>query len=79
MSRRIPPLRAENRILILCEGSEEYDYLERLIRCGGWKHCVRLKNVQSSTGQSKPKNETAARQSRMTAALFLFFCRAKKY
>ena len=75
MSRRIPPLRAENRILILCEGSEEYDYLERLIRCGGWKHCVRLKNVQSIDGLA-PAYEYHY-QSR-SYCLVLVFCDTEK-
>lgn len=34
---RLPPVKNENRILIVCEGDEEYDYLQQLKSCNVWR------------------------------------------
>lgn len=47
MRRTLPPVKSENRILVICEGSEEYDYFDSLIKCRLWKHHIKLKNAQS--------------------------------
>ena len=40
MGRRIPPINTRKRILIICEGYEEYDYIMRLKDCNVWDHSV---------------------------------------
>ncbi len=49
MQRRLPPIKNENRILIVCEGFEEYDYLQKLKTCAVWNKdiSVELKNAKS--------------------------------
>lgn len=49
MLRRLPQIKTGNSILIVCEGSEEYDYLEALKKCGVWsnKLSIKLKNAKS--------------------------------
>lgn len=49
MRNRFPPAKRGNRILIICEGDEEYDYLKRLKSCQVWDQCicVELRNAQS--------------------------------
>ena len=47
MRRTLPPVISENRILVICEGSEEYDYFDSLIKCRLWKHHIKLKNAES--------------------------------
>ena len=47
MRRTLPPVKSENRILVICEGSEEYDYFDSLIKCRLWKHHIKLKNAES--------------------------------
>lgn len=46
---RLPKVKTSNRILIVCEGYEEYDYLNRLKECDVWSHdvSVNLKNAKS--------------------------------
>jgi len=49
MSRKLPPIKLSSKILIICEGSEEYDYLNRLINCSIWCniYSIKLKNAKS--------------------------------
>ncbi len=49
MARRLPPIKQSNRILIICEGNEEYEYLSRLKVCKVWSYefSVDLKNAES--------------------------------
>ena len=47
MRRTLPPVKSENGILVICEGSEEYDYFDSLIKCRLWKHHIKLKNAES--------------------------------
>ena len=49
MTRRLPPARPDIRILIICEGYEEYDYMARLHKINVWSHDfgVEIKNAKS--------------------------------
>ena len=49
MRRRLPPIKSENRILIVCEGYEEYDYLQKLKTCEVWDKSISvdIKNAES--------------------------------
>lgn len=49
MQRKLPPIKNENRILIVCEGYEEYDYLQRLKTCEVWDKSISvdIKNAES--------------------------------
>ena len=47
--KRMPKLNSETRLLIVCEGSEEYDYLDRLKQCKVWNsnYCIKIKDAKS--------------------------------
>lgn len=47
--RRLPLIKTNKQILIICEGYEEYDYLDRLKKCGVWskKYDIKLKNAKA--------------------------------
>lgn len=47
--RKKPPIRRLSRVLIICEGYEEYDYLSALIRESVWsdKLVISIKNAKS--------------------------------
>lgn len=47
--RRLPFIKTNKRILIICEGYEEYDYLDCLKKCGVWskKYDIKLKNAKA--------------------------------
>ena len=47
--RRLPLIRTNKQILIICEGYEEYDYLDRLKKCEVWskKYDIKLKNAKA--------------------------------
>ena len=49
MTRRLPPIKTSTKILIICEGAEEYDYLCRLRALNVWSHDfgVEVKNAHS--------------------------------
>ena len=49
MTRRLPPIKTSTKILIICEGSEEFDYLCRLRSLNVWSHDfgVEVKNAHS--------------------------------
>lgn len=49
MARRLPTIKQSSRILIICEGNEEYEYLSRLKVCKVWSHdfSIDLKNAES--------------------------------
>lgn len=49
---KLPPIRNRERILIICEGYEEYDYISRLCSCGVWGNdkAIKLKNAKSISG-----------------------------
>ena len=49
MAKRLPPTRNENSILIICEGAEEYDYMDRLRSLGMWSRnfSIELKDAKS--------------------------------
>jgi len=49
MARKLPPIKGNIRILIICEGYEEYDYLTRLKSCKVWSNEfeVDIKNAKS--------------------------------
>lgn len=49
MERMLPPIKENTRILIICEGYEEYDYLVRLKSCKVWSNefGVDIKNAKS--------------------------------
>ncbi len=49
MARRLPPIKQSHRILIICEGNEEYEYLSKLKASNVWSHnfSVDLKNAES--------------------------------
>lgn len=40
MKRKLPPIKSENRILIICEGYEEFDYIQRLKKCDVWDKSI---------------------------------------
>lgn len=46
---KLPKQKNENRVLIICEGYEEYDYLNRLKECNVWSKnfSIELKNAKS--------------------------------
>ncbi len=46
---RLPPIKRSKRILVICEGDEEYDYFARLKQCNVWSHnfSVEIKNAKS--------------------------------
>lgn len=47
--RRLPLIRTNKQILIICEGYEEYDYLDHLKKCEVWskKYDIKLKNAKA--------------------------------
>ncbi len=49
MQKKLPPFKNEDRVLIICEGYEEYDYLQKLKTCAVWNKdiSVELKNAKS--------------------------------
>ena len=49
MARRIPLTRTSAKILIICEGYEEYDYLTKLKSLGVWddKFSIDIENAKS--------------------------------
>lgn len=49
MKTKLPPSKNENKLLIICEGYEEFDYLQRLKNCHVWdkKISVDIKNAKS--------------------------------
>lgn len=49
MRRKLPLIRTNKQILIICEGHEEYDYLDSLKKCGVWssKYDIKLKNAKA--------------------------------
>ena len=49
MTKKIPIINTSKRIMIICEGSEEEDYLKRLKECGVWNRgiSVRIINAKS--------------------------------
>lgn len=49
MSRKLPIIKNPNRVLIICEGSEEFDYLTKLKTLSVWNNSisVELKNAGS--------------------------------
>lgn len=49
MTRRIPPVHNGAKILIICEGYEEYDYLKRLKSLQVWDEnfCIEVENAKS--------------------------------
>ena len=49
MTRRLPQIKTSSKILIICEGSEEYDYIHRIIQCSVWSnsYSITLKNAKS--------------------------------
>lgn len=49
MDRRIPPIHTGAKILIICEGYEEYDYLTKLKGLGVWddKFSIDIENAKS--------------------------------
>ncbi len=40
MKRKLPPIKSQNRILIVCEGYEENDYIQRLKQCEVWDKSI---------------------------------------
>ena len=47
MGNRLPKIFTGSRICIICEGDEEYEYLEKLISLDVWskEYCFRLENA----------------------------------
>lgn len=49
MRKKLPLIKTNKQILIICEGYEEYDYLNCLKKCGVWsqKYDIKLKNAKA--------------------------------
>ena len=49
MSRKLPKVKNTNTILIICEGDEEFDYLEKLKSLDIWSHdfSIKLEKAES--------------------------------
>lgn len=47
---KLPQIFAGNRICIICEGDEEYEYLEKLISLDVWskEYCFQLENAEGN-------------------------------
>lgn len=41
--RKLPPIKTGYKILIICEGFEEYDYIAKLKECGVWSSAYNIK------------------------------------
>jgi hypothetical protein len=50
MKNRLPPILQQIRICIICEGSEEYEYLDKLKKLDVWnrKYAIRLENADGN-------------------------------
>lgn len=50
MVSKLPQIFTGNKICIICEGDEEYEYLEKLISLGVWskKYCFQLENAEGN-------------------------------
>ncbi len=49
MNRKLPVINTAKRILIVCEGNEEEDYLERLKECGVWNREISVKIINAKS------------------------------
>ncbi len=49
MSKKIPLINTGKRILIICEGSEEEDYFERLKECSVWSRDISVKVLNAKS------------------------------
>lgn len=49
MSKKIPPINTGKRILIICEGSEEEYYLNRLKECSVWSRDISVKVINAKS------------------------------
>ncbi|MCM1009183.1 MAG: hypothetical protein NC485_14940 [Ruminococcus flavefaciens] len=78
MQRKLPEIKKENRILIVCEGYEEYDYLQKLKTCNVWDKSisVELKNAKSIDNISAVYSYN---YSSGNYRLILVFCDTEKY
>ena len=47
MTNKLPSINVQTKICIICEGNEEYEYLERLKTLGVWdkKYDISLENA----------------------------------
>ena len=50
MRNRVPEIFTGSRICIICEGDEEYEYLEKLTSLGVWskEYCLQLENAEGN-------------------------------
>ena len=49
MAKKIPIINTSKRIMIICEGSEEEDYLKRLKECGVWNRGISVRIINAGS------------------------------
>ncbi len=78
MPRKLPVIKHENRVLIICEGFEEYDYLQKLKTCNVWS-----KDISVDLKNAKTIDNIAALYSYAYSSsnykLIVLFCDTEKY
>lgn len=78
MARKLPPFKSENRILIICEGHEEYDYLQKLKVCGVWDKSISV-DVKNAESIDNISAVYAYNFSSGSYKLVVIFCDTEKY
>lgn len=74
---KLPQIFTGNRICIICEGDEEYEYLEKLISLNVWskKYCFQLENAEGN-GNIPARYQNKYQNS--SSDLVLIFCDTDK-
>ena len=64
MMSKLPQIFTGSRISIICEGDEEYEYLEKLISLDVWskEYCFQLENAEGN-GNIRSEEHTSELQS----------------